>query len=311
MMSTGVDPLPRVAVLLATYNGRKFIASQVRTLLNQALCVVNIWVSDDQSTDGTWEWLCERADIESRIFLLPRVERFGNAARNFYRLVREADFSSCEYVALADQDDIWFDDKLATSIRQLRERAVAAVSSDVIALWPNGRKSLIRKSQKQRRLDFLFESAGPGCTYVLTVGFATSFRQFLNDQRQTVGSIQFHDWMLYAWARAYGFAWHIQSCPTMYYRQHGGNEFGANKGLAALQKRIARVRAGWYREQILDIARLICRGPSYTPECAATISLVERRTFFSRVSLAAKVHALRRRTPDRVWLLLACVFGGI
>jgi rhamnosyltransferase len=305
------ESIPRVAILLATYNGINFITSQVESLMEQVSCAVDVWVSDDQSTDGTWEWLCDRAKIEPRIMLLPRIGRFGNAARNFYRLLREVDFSAYHYIALSDQDDIWFTDKLALSIQQLRARKVAAVSSNVIALWSNGRKELIRKSQKQRRLDFLFESAGPGCTYVMTAECAASFRRFLLDNRNEVEAIQFHDWMLYAWARSHGFMWHIEPRPTMFYRQHDKNEYGANSGWAAFRRRIAQVRSGWYREQILTISRLIRHGSSFTAECAATMGLVERRTMMSRAALAAKVFELRRKMKDRAWLVLACLLGGI
>ena len=311
IMSLSVDPIPRVAVLLATYNGINYIDSQLESLLKQVSCSVDIWVSDDQSTDGTWEWLCERSNSDPRVLLLPRAERFGNAARNFYRLLREVDFSAYHYIALSDQDDIWFEDKLALSIQQLRERKVAAVSSNVIALWPNGRKKLIRKSQKQRRLDFLFESAGPGCTYVMTAQCAAGFKRFLTDNRNEVEAIQFHDWMLYAWARSHGFMWHIEPRPTMLYRQHVKNEYGANSGWTAFRRRIAQVRSGWYREQILKISRLIRPGSLFTAECAATIRLVEERTAMSRAALAMKVHELRRKMNDRAWLVLTCLLGGI
>jgi rhamnosyltransferase len=304
-------PVPRVAVLLATYNGISFLADQVESILKQSACAVDIWVSDDQSTDGTWEWLCDRAGGEASISLLPRVERFGNAARNFYRLMQDVDFSRYQYIALSDQDDIWFLEKLALSIGQLRERKAAAVSSDVIALWPDGRQQLIRKSQKQRSLDFLFESAGPGCTYVMTAECAAGFKQFLARNRSSVAAVQFHDWMLYAWVRSHGFTWHIMPRPTMLYRQHDKNEYGANRGWAAFRRRLAQVRSGWYREQILQISRLVRDGASFTTECAATMRLVEARGILSRVALAAKVHQLRRELPGRVWLFLACMLGGI
>jgi rhamnosyltransferase len=304
-------PLPRVAVLLATYNGISFISDQVESLLKQVSCAVDIWVSDDQSTDGTWEWLCDRAAGEARISLLPRVGRFGNAARNFYRLMQDVDFSRYQYVALSDQDDIWYLEKLALSMGQMRERKAAAVSSDVIALWPDGRKELIRKSQKQRSLDFLFESAGPGCTYVMTVPCATAFKEFLARNRSAVAAVQFHDWLIYAWVRAHGFTWYIVPRPTMLYRQHDRNEYGANSGWAAFRRRLAQVRSGWYREQILKIARLIREGSSFTEEGAAIIRLVEGRTILSRAKLTSRVCELRRRMKDRAWLVLACLLGGI
>src|SRR5690348_4392946 len=103
-------PLPRVTVLLATYNGLPYVADQMHSLLRQGSCAVTVWVSDDQSSDCTWEWLNELAQREPRVRLLDRTNRFGNAARNFYRLIQDVDTSACDYVALADQVDIWFDD---------------------------------------------------------------------------------------------------------------------------------------------------------------------------------------------------------
>jgi rhamnosyltransferase len=243
--------------------------------------------------------------------LLARTSRFGNAARNFYRLLRDVDPARYDYIALADQDDIWLETKLALSIEKLREHEVAVVSSNVVAMWPDGRKKLIRKSQAQRRLDFLFGSAGPGCTYLMTAECAARFRAFLAQHRDEVDAVQFHDWMLYAWARAHGYRWHIEPQPTMFYRQHGANEYGANKGWVAFQRRLDQVRSGWYREQILRISGLIRDGQAFDTECSTTIRLVERRTIAARVALAAKVWQLRRETKDRALLLLACLLGGI
>lgn len=306
-----VQSYPRVAVLLATYNGLAYVADQLESILKQQSCTVDIWISDDQSTDGTWEWLQEKSKIEPRMVLLPRTDRFGNAARNFYRLFSDVDPIRYDYVALSDQDDIWLATKLALSIQKLREHEVAVVSSNVIALWPDGRKKLIRKSQKQRRLDFLFGSAGPGCTYLLTAECATRFRAFLAEHRNEIDAIQFHDWMLYAWARSHGFRWHIEPRPTMLYRQHGKNEYGANKGWTAFQRRLAQVRSGWYREQILQISWLIRHGQTFTAECATTIRLVEEQTITARAALVTKVHELRREMKDRALLVLACLLGGI
>jgi rhamnosyltransferase len=303
------DPIARVAVLLATYNGIKYLADQLDSILNQVYSTVDIWVSDDQSTDGTWEWLCDMSRSDPRISLLPRISRFGNAARNFYRLLSDVDPSGYDFIALSDQDDIWFADKLARSAQLIRAHKVAGLSSNVIAMWPNGRKTLILKSQKQRRLDFLFESAGPGCTYVMTGECVASFQQFLTQHRTEVQKIEFHDWLLYAWARSHGLKWHIDSCPTMYYRQHDKNEYGANRGWRAFRKRIVQVRSGWYREQILRISDLVRSGSSYTAECAATINLVGKGTYIANVILATKVCELRRKMANRAWLFLACLLG--
>lgn len=302
---------PRVAVLLATYNGLAYVAEQLESILNQQACAVDVWVSDDQSTDGTWEWLQQRSQTEPRIFLLPRTRRFGNAARNFYRLFRDVDPTPYDYIALSDQDDIWLPNKLSLSITKLHEHGVGVVSSNVIAMWPDGQRKLIRKSQKQRRLDFLFGSAGPGCTYLLTAECAAEFRAFVIDRQGEVDAVQFHDWMLYAWARSHGYKWHIEPIPTMLYRQHGSNEYGANQGWTAFKRRLAQVRSGWYREQIMLISRLVRDGRAFDAECSTTVRLVEQRTIAARIALITKVREHRRETKDRMLLVLAWLLSGI
>jgi rhamnosyltransferase len=302
---------PRVAVLLATYNGLAYLADQLESILNQQGCAVDVWVSDDQSSDGTWEWLQEKSRTEPRIFLLPRTRRFGNAARNFYRLFRDSDPTRYDYIALSDQDDIWLPNKLALSIEKLHEHAVSVVSSNVIAMWPDGRRKLIRKSQKQRRLDFLFGSAGPGCTYLLTAECAAKFKTFVTERPAEVDAVQFHDWMLYAWARSHGYKWHIEPRPTMLYRQHASNEYGANAGWTAFRRRLEQVRSGWYRDQILQISRLVRDGRAFDAECSAIVRLVEQRTIAARIALITKVRELRREMKDRVLLVLAWLLSRI
>jgi len=303
--------LPRVAVLLATYNGLAYVAEQVESILKQSSSAVRIFVSDDQSSDGTWQWLQQQAATEPRIELLPHTLRFGNAAKNFYRLLRDADFTGCDYVALSDQDDIWLENKLSLSIEKLREHAAAAVSSNVIATWQDGRKKLIRKSHGQRRLDFLFGSAGPGCTYLMTRDCAIQLREFLMRHRTEVDQVQFHDWMIYAWARTHDKQWHIESTPTMLYRQHQSNEYGANSGLAAFRRRWSQVRSGWYRRQILQIAQLIADGSTYTAESASIVGLINQGTVLARVRLLMKLRDSRREPKDRALLALAYLLGGI
>src|SRR5690606_18556225 len=131
------------------------------SILGQVSVEVTVFVSVDVSTDGTERWIDQRALEDKRIVILPHGQHFGGAARNFFRLVRDIDFSSFDYVSFADQDDIWFEDKLMQAIDMLRESNATAYSGNVLAFWPDGRRMLIEKSQRQRKWDFLFEAAGP------------------------------------------------------------------------------------------------------------------------------------------------------
>ena len=81
-------------------------------------------------------------------------------------MIREVDFLDFDYVSLANQDDIWFSNKLQSAVLLIQFNNYDAVSSDVLAFWEDGREKLVKKSFPQKSYDYLFEVVGPGCTYV-------------------------------------------------------------------------------------------------------------------------------------------------
>jgi len=107
------------------------------------------------------------------------------------------------------------------------------VSSNVLAFWPDGKQKLIHKAQPQREFDYLFESAGPGCTFLMTPWLINKVKDLLLDESGVAGHVALHDWLVYAVCRASGKKWVIDKTPSMLYRQHGSNEFGANHGIRA------------------------------------------------------------------------------
>jgi rhamnosyltransferase len=205
----------KVAVLLATHNGINWLAEQVTSILGQQDVDVRLIVSDDASTDGTSQWLKILAQEDNRVVLLPCGSGYGSAGRNFYRLVLEADTSDCDYVAFADQDDIWLKNKLKSQIRLSVQHGADGVSSNVVAFWRDGSRGLIDKAEPLRRLDFIFESAGPGCTFLLSPWLIGQVRRVLSDANSEARQIELHDWLVYAVCRALGRKWHIDSVPTM------------------------------------------------------------------------------------------------
>ena len=48
-----MEKLPKVAVIMSTYNGEKYIAQQIESILNQEFTEFNLIICDDQSTDQT------------------------------------------------------------------------------------------------------------------------------------------------------------------------------------------------------------------------------------------------------------------
>jgi rhamnosyltransferase len=289
-----------VAILLATFNGLNYLPEQIKSIYEQVDVNITIFISDDLSSDGTWEWL--NANKTDQLVLLPRNQRFGSASANFFRLLRDVDISCFDYVALSDQDDIWKPDKLIYSIRKVVDHEVNAFSSDVIAFWSDGREKLMLKSQSQARWDYVFQSAGPGCTYLFDKTLAKDLSKALRESHLNLSNIEFHDWFLYAWARSNGYRWHIDSSPTLYYRQHHSNTFGANEGIKAYRTRLEKLLGKWYRNQILLTAKQVNEKNFWF------LPSLQRLSWWDRLVLVMSVKNFRRNLSEQFILALAFIF---
>lgn len=297
---------PSVAVLLAAYNGMRWIEEQILSLLAQQGVSIVIFVSVDPSSDGTFLWCSELAAKDHRVRVLPdNGERFGGAAKNFFRLVRDVDFSAFDYISFADQDDIYLEEKFIAAHEAIVSCGVSGYSSNATAFWPDGRKRLLVKSQPQRRYDFLFEAGGPGCSYVLRVADALEFKNFLVENWSAVNNVALHDWLTYAWFRASDKAWFIDERSFILYRQHGGNQMGANSGASGIKSRLNLLTSGWYRNEISKISQLVGYNLPDLPASIITHGVVPRDF------LLANFGEFRRSARDRVAFGILAFLGLI
>jgi len=291
---------PKVAVLLAAYNGIQWIEEQLTSILGQSGVEVSIHISIDPSSDGTEKWCAAFAAKHPQISLLPDAGKFGGASRNFFRLIRDVDFPSYDFIALADQDDVWHQDKLLRATSEIDSRQVDAYSSNVTAFWPDGRTHLLDKAQTQVAWDYLFEAAGPGCTYVFDQRFACALKTSVINNWEKVQEVRLHDWYCYAFARSHGFRWFIDPVPTMDYRQHANNQVGANKGLSSLLARYKTIHDGWWFRQVRIIALLVGQGDH--PFVQSRLQLKR----FQLIRLSFDAWKCRRRFRDKVFFFFVC-----
>jgi rhamnosyltransferase len=285
--------LPEVAVLLAAYNGMAWIEVQLASILAQTDVHVSIFVSVDPSTDGTDDWCAEYAATHPNVTLLPSAGPFKGAARNFFRLIRDVDFSDFDFVSFSDQDDIWYPDKLERAVSKLRSDDIDGYSSNVVAFWPNGRRMLVDKAQPQVQWDHLFEAAGPGCTYVLKPALAAGFKKLIVDEWERVQDVALHDWFCYAYARSHGFKWLIDPVPGMDYRQHASNQVGVNAGVSSAVARLRRIFNGWWYQQIELTGALVSKDSERRSGNCSNSAPIWRRVFLEPLSC-------RRRRRDQV-----------
>jgi rhamnosyltransferase len=288
-------------VCLAAFNGVRYIQQQLDSILSQADVQVTVFVSVDRSTDGTEAWFSDLQAREPRVVLLPVGAVFGGAARNFFRLLRDIDFAAFDYVAYADQDDIWLPGKLKRARDVLAQSDAQGYSSDVVAFWDSGKSLYIKKSYPQRRWDYLFESAGPGCTFVFSRLLAVQLQGVARQRAAELVDVGLHDWFTYAYARANGFRWVIDDHASLMYRQHAENQVGVNAGWAAFQWRARQILNGWGLTQ----ARLIAYQVGLQDD--AFVRRWSRGGRWQTLVLAFQAAQCRRRPRDRVLFALSCL----
>ena len=290
---------PRIAVLLAAYQGRNWIEEQVDSILQQRAVEVELFISVDSCVasvkeDGTLAYCQEYSEMHENVSLLPYGERFGGAGANFFRLIKDVDLDKYDAMAFADQDDIWLPQKLARAWQFISQGNYQVYSSNVTAFWPDGREQFIKKSYPQKRLDHFFEAAGPGCTYVFNKSAATSLQGCVRNLGDRLVQVALHDWFAYAYCRERGFAWLIDEQAQLRYRQHMNNQVGVNEGWNAYIKRVKQVVNKSYRRQVVLITELV------KPELV---------TEFARFSFRLRhIWQMRRRPRDCFALLVMFIF---
>jgi glycosyltransferase involved in cell wall biosynthesis len=221
----------RVNVLLATYNGSKFLREQLDSIESQTLPVARITVRDDGSTDSTLSLLEEWALGRSRMRLL-RGPRLG-VTNNFFALLASPDEES-DFFAFSDQDDVWLPDKVERAFLALRGYAAddpLLYCSRVEYVDENLKHIGFSKAPKCVGFaNALVENIATGCTMVLNRAARN-----LICERLPQGAL-FHDWWCYLAIAALGKII-FDETPTLKYRQHANNQVGATASRLEFFKR--------------------------------------------------------------------------
>ena len=105
----------KIAILMATYNGEKYLREQIDSILNQKTChSIKLFVRDDGSSDNTVNILQQYAEQGKLEYKAG--ENVG-AAKTFLTLLK--DHPGFDYYAFSDQDDVWDEDKIDQGIEAI------------------------------------------------------------------------------------------------------------------------------------------------------------------------------------------------
>mgnify|MGYP001379060558 CR=1 FL=1 len=242
--------MKKVCIILAAYNGAQWIEDQINTILSQKKVKIDLFISDDRSDDNTYEIIKKIAKENKNVFFWKNKYKTGSATQNFFILLNKVNFTKYDFISLSDQDDLWNANKLFRAIKMIKKKKIDCYSSDVSILYKDGQTKYLKKSQKQTRMDFLFEGGGPGSTFVFNRKFVLDLKKNLKKNKKVSKKINFHDWYIYFYARVNNYKWYIDYFSGLKYRQHESNQLGANIGIKTKIKRITYILNSNFLEQI-------------------------------------------------------------
>ena len=220
--------MDRVDILLATYNGERFLKEQIESILTQTYRNFRLLISDDCSTDRTWNILNYYAGLDNRI-LIHRNERNVGIVNNFEFLLKQV---QSEFFMFSDQDDVWKIDKIEKSINKIKQDNAGLVHTDLEVVDENlntiAPSFWTLKKIKTRVEHSNFESLYlnnfvTGCTILARSDYIYRVLPFPKDDEHFI-----HD---------YWTALLISNCdkityidePLVKYRQHGNNSVGSSR----------------------------------------------------------------------------------
>lgn len=281
----------KIAILMATYNGEKYICQQIDSILSQTCKDWELYIHDDGSTDNTI------AVVESYVEKYPNKihlidgKSTGGAKYNFFYMFGQVE---APYYMTCDQDDVWLDKKIELTYDKMltienkadvpclvyTELRVVDSELNTIADTMSGYQSL--DCHKRTINQFILQNSVTGCTMMINRALRDKMLH-ITDIDNTI----MHDWWAALVAAQFGKTAFIDE-PTILYRQHGDNSLGA-LGINKLSYIVRRV---WQKKQIQESMRL---GRLQAREFAKTYNLPADSLAVRYAALEGKSRLVRQR----------------
>lgn len=217
-----------IDILLATYNGEKYIKEQIESILQQTYSNFRLIISDDASQDNTIEIIKQYQQKDDRIKLFQQEKNLGSN-KNFEFLLQNVENS---YFMLSDQDDIWKEDKIEKTYKYLQEQNSDLVFTD-LELVDNNLQTINRSFMEYKRLSYKIKKYGTnfntlylnnyvtGCTILAKKDYIKNILPF---PQNTVYLI--HDYWIALIISVNGKISYLRES-TILYRQHEKNQIGS------------------------------------------------------------------------------------
>jgi len=257
----------RVNIVLATYNGEKYISEQIDSILNNSFKNWKLWIFDDGSTDKTSSIIEEYRYQYSDKIMVHHNEKNKGVTLNFLEgahyianykdkpsdmflnmTVKEKKEATMDYYMFCDQDDVWMPHKIEKTLKHMKkmeykyggDSAVAVFTDAVVVddklnkLYPSFYKVSKLDIKKIDLPHIMMENKMIGCTVMFN-------DQLLKRMRICPTNARYHDWWIAMIAASFG---HISYLPeaTLFYRQHSNNVVGNQSFFSYVKNRVTSLQ---------------------------------------------------------------------
>jgi glycosyltransferase involved in cell wall biosynthesis len=306
--------MKKVQILMATFNGERYLKEQLDSLILQKEVDVKILISDDGSKDATVEIIkaYQKKYGNNKIDLIYGPQQ--GFMQNFLNLLQNAD-RDCKFYSFSDQDDIWCKDKLKVAITQLDN-----LDNQLPSLYCS-RTELINANgfhigyspRFKKRPDFknaLVQSIAGGNTMVFNQKSYQLLKKIIYPNR-----IVSHDWWVYLIISGAGGRVIYDPQPKIFYRQHGTNLVGANNGLIAKIRRFNLMMQGRFKSwNDSNIECLVKNNHLLTSENQKILQqfiFIRNKTMIGKIFLLKDLKLYRQTLLGNFGLYLGFLFNKV
>lgn len=227
---TTINSPSEVAILMATYNGSKYLTAQIESIINQSFRNWTLYICDDGSTDNTPQIIDEFCKQDARIFQIIPHNKIQGAKFSFAYLLEVV---NSRFYMFSDQDDEWKPEKIELSLNRIKE---------LESIFPN--KPIVVHTDLEV-VDEKLNTINPSFwrmskinpiilnnfNYIGICNCATGCTMIFNNEARHVSipmpsGAEMHDWWVTLITAKYGRVDYINYA-TIKYRQHSSNVVGA------------------------------------------------------------------------------------
>ena len=248
----------KIAILLATYNGEKYISEQIESILEQSYEDWVLYIHDDGSKDNTVNIIKDYEQKYPNRVMVVDGPSTGGAKTNFLYLFAQVE---APYYMCCDQDDIWLPEKIALTKKEMDNLSRADEEHPCLVFTElkvvDGELNVLSEKMSVyqgldcRTLRFnraLIQNVVTGCTMMTNRALRDELCKITDAK-----DVLMHDWWALLVATRFGKVSYIDTA-TILYRQHGNNGVGATNAASFLYK-LKRMLQGADIKQSLENTR--------------------------------------------------------